>query len=89
MFNIKEEVLKLNQWTYLEEEQCLVKSFTFKSYLKNISFVNAIAWQANRLNHHPDLEIKFNICIVRITTHDLSKLTDKDIELAQAIDQLN
>lgn len=88
MFKIEDEIKNLKQWNYREDLRCLEKSYSFKSYLKNIAFVNAIAWQANRLNHHPDLEIKFNLCVVRITTHDQSQLTDKDIELAKAIDQL-
>lgn len=79
---------KLNQWSYDEKEKCIQKDFIFKSYLKNIAFVNAVAWLAHSRNHHPDLIVKFNLCCVKITTHDEDGLTDKDFELAAAIDKL-
>lgn len=87
--NLDDELKKLNNWSYDLNEKCLTKDFHFKSYLKNIAFVNAIAFIANKQNHHPDLEIKFNLCRVRITTHDENGLTDKDFILAKAIDDLD
>lgn len=78
--------LLTNGWQ--NKNNVLSKEFTFKSYLKTIGFVNAIAWQANKVNHHPDLEISFNKCIVKLTTHDSSCLTEKDFELAHFIDSL-
>lgn len=55
-----------------------------------MSFVNAIAWTANKENHHPQMIIDFNQCIIRLTTHDEgNKITDKDHRLARLIDQLN
>ena len=68
----------------------LEKTFIFKSFLKTMSFVNAIAWTANKENHHPQMIIDFNQCIIRLTTHDEgNKITDKDHRLARLIDQLN
>lgn len=73
----------------LENGTHLKKEFVFKSYLKTISFVNAIAWEANAINHHPDLEVSFGKCTVKITTHDNNNtLSDKDFQLAKAIDRL-
>lgn len=71
-----------------EEGQTLIKTFTFKSYLKVMGFVNAVAWEANRLNHHPDLVVSFNQCKVMLTTHDKGMITDKDRDLAKKIDAL-
>ena len=78
--------MELNEWKIIDNH--LVKEFHFKSYLKNISFVNAIAFMANKHNHHPELLIKFNLCKVMITTHDQNGLTEKDYELATIIDNL-
>lgn len=78
----------LKGWKYHEENKHLQKGYEFKSYLKTISFVNALAWVANKENHHPDLEVYFNRCIVKIKTHDLNSVTDKDFQLAGMIDQL-
>lgn len=79
---------QLDGWIFNEQRNCLEKEYLFKSYLKNIGFVNAIAWIANKENHHPDLEISFNKCIVRITTHDENGVGEKDFSLAQKINQL-
>lgn len=85
---INESLKSLKGWSYNSEKKSLEKTFEFKSYLKNIGFVNAVAWIANRSNHHPDLEVSFNKCLVRITTHDAGRISLKDFSLAQEIDSL-
>ena len=85
-------MLTLNElssgWT-IDNQTQLRKEFVFKSYLKTISFVNAIAWEANAQNHHPDLEVSFGKCVVKITTHhNGNTLSEKDFSLAKAIDRL-
>ena len=83
------EILKdLKDWSYDQTTKSLVKIYTFKSYTKNIAFVNAVAWIANKLNHQPDMEVSFNKCVVKITTHDEGGVTEKDIELAVQIEKL-
>ena len=67
----------------------LTKKYDFKGLLKTMSFVNAVAWEANRLMHHPDMEVSFSSCTINITTHDEGNtLTDKDFKLAKAIENL-
>ena len=85
---ILENLKAIEGWIYNKEKACLEKEFQFKSYMKNIAFVNAIAWIANKDNHHPDLEVSFNKCLVRITTHDNNGISEKDFSLAQKINQL-
>jgi 4a-hydroxytetrahydrobiopterin dehydratase len=86
--DINEQLKTLPDWSYDQGSKSLIKAFSFKSYSKNISFVNAIAWIANKLNHHPDLEVTFNKCVVKITTHDENGITQKDFELARGIESL-
>lgn len=75
-------------WNIIDSKK-LQKKFDFKGFLKTMSFVNAVAWEANRLMHHPDMEVTFNTCTINITTHDEGNtLTDKDFSLASAIDHL-
>ena len=67
----------------------LERCFNFKTYTKTMSFVNAVSWLANKQNHHPDMLVSFNKCVVKITTHDAGNcLTDKDYLLANGIDLL-
>ncbi len=78
----------MSDWNKNIDGNCIEKVFEFKSYLKNISFVNAVAFIANKLNHHPDLIVSYNKCIVKITTHDKNQITEKDYQLAAEIDKL-
>ena len=86
--NIETALKQLANWRYDDDSLSLEKEFEFKSYLKTISFVNAIAWLANKENHHPELVVSFNKCIVRLTTHDEGGVGEKDFSLAKKIDAL-
>lgn len=67
----------------------LEKIFSFKGFLKTMSFVNAMAWEANRQMHHPDFHVTFNTCHVSLTTHDKgNQITEKDFLLAESIENL-
>lgn len=79
----------LNENWEVVEGTKLRRVFEFKGFLKTMSFVNAVAWEANTIMHHPDMEVSFNKCVINITTHDSGNtLTDKDYDLAKRIDQL-
>lgn len=76
------------KWEIIEGKK-LVQKFQFKGFLKTMSFVNAVAWEANSQMHHPDMEVTFNTCTINITTHDEGNtLTQKDYDLARGIDSL-
>lgn len=85
---IEEKLKSLSGWSYNSKKNCIEKEFYFKSYLKNISFVNAVAWLANKENHHPDLEVSFGRCLVQLATHDENGVGQKDFSLAQKINEL-
>lgn len=88
MLDVNEELKKLgNDWE--NNNGTLRKVFEFKGFLKTMSFVNAVAWEANRHMHHPDMEVSFNKCVINITTHDEGNtLTEKDFSLAKSIEGL-
>ncbi len=88
MQELNEKLKNLEGWTFNKSKNSIEKEFLFKSYLKNISFVNAVAWLANKEAHHPDLEVTFSKCIVRLTTHDENGVTEKDFSLALKINNL-
>ena len=64
------------------------KTYTFANYYETISFVNALAFIANRHDHHPDLSVHYNRCVVRFNTHDVNGISVTDIECAGAVDAL-
>lgn len=64
------------------------KTFTFANYYETISFVNAVAFIANAQDHHPDLSVHFNRCVVRFNTHDVGGLSMTDFDCAALVDAL-
>jgi 4a-hydroxytetrahydrobiopterin dehydratase len=64
----------------------LYRIFKFEEFLMSIAFVRRIAKRAEKLNHHPDIDIRFNKVTLTLTTHDEGGITEKDFALAQQCD---
>ena len=64
------------------------KCFTFANYFETIAFVNALAWVAHRQDHHPDLSVHYDRCVVRFNTHDVSGISSTDFDCAAQADAL-
>jgi len=69
-------------------EVAIAKTFAFDNYFETISFVNAVAFIANAQDHHPDLSVHYNRCVVRFNTHDVKGLSETDFECAAQVDAL-
>lgn len=59
------------------------KTFQFKDFAGSMRFVNAVAAEAEKANHHPDIDIRWNKVKLALSTHDQGGLTDKDFALAK------
>ena len=64
------------------------KTYRFADYYETISFVNALAFIANAQDHHPDLSVHFNRCVVRFKTHDVGGISVTDFDCATKVDAL-
>ncbi len=64
------------------------REFTFADFPPAIRFVNSVARAAEKANHHPDIDIRWNRVLLALTTHDAGGLTEKDCELAVRCDAL-
>ncbi len=76
------------EWKTTSDQKQIFRDFRFKNYYQTMAFVNAIAWMAHYENHHPDLEVGFNHCLVRYTTHAIDGLSDNDFICAAKVDTL-
>jgi 4a-hydroxytetrahydrobiopterin dehydratase len=83
---VDEALAGLPGWTRVGSE--LRKTFTFPDYYRTIAFVNAMAWIANQQDHHPDLAVHYNRCVVAFSTHDSGGITLKDLVCAARVDAL-
>ena len=64
------------------------KTFRFKNYYETIAFVNAVAWLSHTEDHHPELAISYNKCLVEYSTHSVHGLSDNDFICAAKVDAL-
>jgi len=64
------------------------RAFAFKDFYRTMSFVNALAHIANIEDHHPDLEVGYNYCRVKYTTHAIKGLSENDFICAAKIDRI-
>ena len=73
-------------WT--KRAQTIGRTFKFDGFMTSIAFVRRIAKQAEKINHHPDIDIRFDKVTLKLTTHDEGGLTKKDFSLARKCDEV-
>jgi 4a-hydroxytetrahydrobiopterin dehydratase len=73
-----------------EENNQLIKTFTFKDFIEAFGFMTKVAFLAEKMNHHPEWTNIYNRVQIRLSTHDAGNIvTDKDRTLAEEIDKLS
>src|SRR5664279_3863179 len=68
--------------------QTILRTFKFKEFLQSMKFINRIARKAQKANHHPDIDIRFDKVTLKLTTHDEGGITKKDFSLARQCDEV-
>jgi 4a-hydroxytetrahydrobiopterin dehydratase len=86
---ITRHLQQLPEWRLAGDGDSIEREFRFEDFYQTIAFVNAVAWIANREDHHPDLQVGYNRCLVRYRTHAVDGLSLNDFICAARIDQLN
>ncbi|MBX3709121.1 MAG: 4a-hydroxytetrahydrobiopterin dehydratase [Gammaproteobacteria bacterium] len=85
---IKKLLPEIKEWAVSQDAKFISKRFSFKGFYKTMAFVNAVAWIANQENHHPDMEVGYNYCLIKYTTHAINGLSKNDFICAAKIDAL-
>lgn len=75
-------------WSLNDAAAELSRTFKFRNYHETMAFVNAQAWIAHREDHHPDLEVGYNRCHVRFSTHSIKGLSENDYICAAKLNAL-
>ncbi|HTP38650.1 MAG TPA: 4a-hydroxytetrahydrobiopterin dehydratase [Steroidobacteraceae bacterium] len=76
-------------WKLVEHDRALRREYKFVDFLRTMSFVNALAHIANVEDHHPDLEVGYDYCRVRYSTHAIGGLSENDFICAAKIDRID
>jgi 4a-hydroxytetrahydrobiopterin dehydratase len=83
---IKLHLQAIPNWS--KRAKSILRTLKFEDFLKTIDFVNRIAAKAQKMNHHPDMVIRYDKVTLTLTTHDEGGLTEKDFTLAQQCDEV-
>lgn len=78
----------LTNWAHDASSTAISQEFRFKNFRAAFSFMTEVALLAEKADHHPEWSNVYNCVSIRLTTHDASGLTQKDISLANAIDEI-
>ena len=83
---IQRELGTLTGWS--RRGDALVKTYTFGTFPAGIGFVNRVADAAEKMDHHPDIDIRYTKISAALSTHSAGGITANDVALAKEMDRL-
>ena len=81
---IQRELGSLAGWS--RRGDVLTRTYQFRNFSDSLAFVNRVGELAERMNHHPDIDIRYSKVTLALSTHDAGGITQNDINLAREID---
>ncbi|HSP26620.1 MAG TPA: 4a-hydroxytetrahydrobiopterin dehydratase [Saliniramus sp.] len=78
----------LDDWRMVEGRDAIEKSFIFSNFEEAFGWMTRVALVAAKLDHHPEWFNVYKTVDVTLSTHDADGLTQKDVELAKAMDRM-
>lgn len=79
---------ELPEWRVDPSKNAIERKLRFRDFVQAWGFLSRVALLAEAHGHHPELSNNYNRVRITLTTHDLGGVTEKDIQLATAIDAL-
>jgi 4a-hydroxytetrahydrobiopterin dehydratase len=64
------------------------RKFEFEGFTDAVAFVNRVARRAEKNDHHPDIDIRWNKVTLTLSTHSEGGLTEKDFSMARECDAI-
>ena len=80
---ISKTLSQLPEWAL--EDGKLVRYWTFPGFVQAMEFVDGIAQLAEREQHHPDIDIRYNQVKLALVSHDAGGITRRDADMARRI----
>ena len=84
--DIEKKLLRFPDWEYFDN--AIHAEFEFENFKDCFSAMSRIAFECEAQNHHPDWSNVYNVLKISLSTHDANGVTNKDFELAEAIDTI-
>jgi 4a-hydroxytetrahydrobiopterin dehydratase len=84
----KAGLAELKDWQAAEGRDAIRRSFKFRNFSEAWGFMSRVALLAESQDHHPEWSNVYNRVEILLSTHDCNGLSERDLKLARAIDQL-
>ena len=84
---IHAQVAQLSDWQL--KDSALVRQFKFTDFIRAFGFMQQVALLAERANHHPEWSNVYNKVDITLTTHEYQGVSQRDFDLANAINRIN
>lgn len=84
----RQALTEIRGWVEVEDRDAIRKTFHFQDFGEAFAFMTRIALFAEKADHHPEWYNIYNRVEVILSTHDADGLTQRDIDLARAIDEI-
>lgn len=81
---IQHQLEDLKDWKFVDN--AIEKKFKFLDFTQALGFIVQVGFMAEKKNHHPEIFNVYNKVSIRLNTHDANGVTEKDFDLAKAID---
>lgn len=75
-------------WSTEDGGKALLRTFRFKDFSEAFGFLTRVALHAEKVDHHPEFTSVWDRVDFRLTSHDAGGITQRDVDLAVAIDAL-
>jgi len=85
--DIESHLRRVSGWA--AADGAIEKTWRFDDFHRTMAFVNALAWVAHQQDHHPDLQVGYNRCVVRFSTHSVGGISINDFICAARLDALD
>jgi 4a-hydroxytetrahydrobiopterin dehydratase len=84
--DLKQALKRLPDWTLARDREAITRSFKFVDFDAAFAFMTRTALLAAKMDHHPEWFNVYNRVDVLLATHDDNGVSQKDIDLATAMD---
>ncbi|MHA6767973.1 4a-hydroxytetrahydrobiopterin dehydratase [Sphingobium ummariense] len=78
----------LPEWSAVESPEGIRRHFVFTDFNAAFGFMSRVALLAEKADHHPEWSNVYNRVDILLTTHDAGGLSQRDVDMAAAIDAL-
>ena len=82
----KSALARLKGWSEVKDRDAITKKFVFADFNQAFGFMTRAALVAEKMDHHPEWSNVYRTVEVTLSTHDAGGVTQKDVELAKAMD---